>query len=416
MSNSLHGQDRQGVENSDLEKLKIDRSAQRTAGRFRRRIPWRFVFFALAVLLGVAAAMRWFSRGIEVETATVKRVYPSQAYTLLSATGYVVPQTKADVASKATGRLERLDVQEGSHVRKGQVIAELEDEDVVAGRKQAAANIHLAEAEEKEARAELTESDLRLRRAQALIEKNFIARQALDAEIARNDRARAALNSARARIAAAQAEFEAARVAEEYTRIRAPFDGIILTKNADIGDVVAPFSSSIDSKAAVVTMADMDTLEVEADVSESNLLKVEVGQPCEIELDALPDRKLRGRVNRIVPTVDRSKATILVKVSFVDKDERLLPDMSAKVAFLSKPLSAEERKPRKAVPSAAIVKNPGPSVFVVEQERVKRVPVETGMTFDDFIEIRRGLQAGDEVVVDPPAALKDGARIRERSD
>lgn len=404
------------MDDGDLEKLKIDRGTTPSAPAYGRRplsASKKFALSALLVIITLLAATRWWNQGMEVETARVKRIFPSQAYTLLNATGYVVPQTRADVASKATGRLENLVVEEGSHVTKGQVIARLEDEDVIANRQQAQANVLVAEATLAEAQAELVESNLSLRRAKALVAKNFVARQTLDTEIARNGKARAAVRRAKAGIAAAQAALESARVAEEYTRIKAPFDGIILTKNADIGDVVAPFSSSVDSKAAVVSMADMETLEVEADVSESSLLKVDVGQPCEIELDALPQRKFRGKVNRIVPTVDRSKATVLVKVGFVDRDPRILPEMSAKVAFLSQPLSDQERKPIAAVTSSALVRKDEATIaFVMRQERVNRVAVVSGRTFDDYTEIEKGLETGDEVVVNPPENLKDGSRVR----
>jgi tetratricopeptide (TPR) repeat protein len=148
----------------------------------------------------------------------------------------------------------------------------------------------------------------------------------------------AALSGYKASIAAAEANLRVARVAVEQTLIRAPFDGVVLTKNANVGDVITPFSSALGSQAAVVTMADMSTLEVEADVSEANLAKVKVGQPCEIQLDALPDQRFRGIVQRTVPTVDRAKATVMVKVRFVEPDARILPEMSAKVAFLEKEL------------------------------------------------------------------------------
>ncbi len=154
---------------------------------------------------------------------------------------------------------------------------------------------------------------------------------------------------------ASEAALKGAEVAVEYTLIRAPFDAVVLTKNADVGDIVTPIGAAANAKAAVVTVADMDSLKVEADVSEANLELVRVGQPCEIQLDALPEARFRGRVHMIVPTADRSKATVMVKVGFVDEDPRILPEMSAKVAFLSRPPTAAEKEPRTAVARSAVV-------------------------------------------------------------
>jgi len=202
-------------------------------------------------------------------------------------------------------------------------------------------------------------------------------------------------------------------VAVEQTLIRAPFDGVVLTKNANVGDTITPFSSALDTKGAVVTMADMSTLEVEADVSESNLQKVSVGQPCEIELDAIPGARFEGHVNRIVPTVDRSKATVMTKVAFAHLDSRILPDMSARVAFLSREIEPGERAPITAVNAAAVVSRGGREVvFVVRDGRAVQTPVQTGRKLGDLIEIRSGVRAGDKVVVLPPERLKDGAAVQ----
>jgi RND family efflux transporter MFP subunit len=178
----------------------------------------------------------------------------------------------------------------------------------------------------------------------------------------------------------------------EYTFIRAPFNGVILKKHADLGDVVAPFSSTIQSKGAVVSMADMNTLQVEADISESNLMRVKVNQPCEIQLDAFPEERFRGRVHMIVPTVDRTKATILVKIGFIDRDERILPDMSARVAFLSKELSPQEQKSHTVVPTSAVVMNGDQTyVFRINDDTVHKIPVVIGEQWDDLIIVQKGL-------------------------
>lgn len=369
----------------------------------------------LIIAIGLLIYSKLRGAGIESEVATVSNIYPSQAITLLNATGYVVPQTKADVASKATGRLEKLDVEEGLYVKKNQIIAQLENRDLAASLNQAAANVDVAKTELMKAEAELKESTLALNRARALVLKKFVSQELYDAEVARHDKAVAAVESAKSAIAAAEAAYQGARVSLDYTYIRAPFDGIILSKNADIGDILAPFSSTMLSKGTVVSMADMNTLEVEVDVAESNLGQVHVGQPCEVQLDAFPDSRFRCSVDRIVPTVDRTKATVLVKVRFVDKDERILPDMSAKVAFLSRELAPDQRKPVFGVPPAAIIARGADQVaFVVKDGRVKEVPVETGDRIGDWVVVKKGLKAGDRVVLSPTEKIRDGAEVRIR--
>ena len=318
----------------DLSRLRIERGAGALSAAVSRRRRRRIVWGAAGVALAGAAALVLTARApVAVETTTVVTAYPSQAYTVLNATGYVVAQRKAAVASKATGRLEWLGVREGSRVKEGEVLARLESRDVAAQLEQAAANIKVAQANFEQGRAELTEAARARERSAELLAKNFVAPAAHDAAVARYDKAAAAIAGFKAAIAVAQAGYRAAQVALEQTLIRAPFDGVVLTKNANVGDVITPFSSAVGSQAAVVTMADMSTLEVEADVAEASVGKVRLEQPCEIQLDALPDARFRGLVNRMVPTVDRAKATVTVKVRFVDSDARVLPEMSAKVAI-----------------------------------------------------------------------------------
>jgi len=349
---------------------------------------------------------------VEVEQTTVTLAYPYQAVTALNATGYVVAQRKASIASKATGRLEWLGVQEGSRVKKGEVIARLERQDVNAARDQSAANVHVAQANVEQAKAELADAQRQLERTEELLAQKFVSPSAYDAAVARADKARAAVGSSQAAVGAAEAGRRSAEVSVDQTVIRAPFDGVVLTKNANVGDTITPFSSALDTKGAVVTMADMTTLEVEADVSESNLQKVKVGQPCEIELDAIPDARFSGQVSRIVPTVDRSKATVMTKISFHELDPRILPDMSAKVAFLTEELPASQRMPSPAVNAAAVVERGGrPVAYVVREGRAYEVPVQTGRRLGDLVELASGLRAGDKVVLRPPEKLKDGAAV-----
>ena len=251
----------------------------------------------------------------------------------LSASGYVVAQRQAAVASKATGRLKTLYVEEGDVVKAQQVLAELESDDLSALLREVEANLLVLAAGIKSSEAELVDSQRDFERLKNLKRSNSISQSDLDRAETRYQKAVANLELSKANYSAAQAKVERTRVELGYTKIVAPFDGTVLTKTADIGEIVAPFGSSSNARAAVVTIADMSSLEVEADVSEANITKVFVGQECSVVLDSYPDRPYKGRVHKIVPTVDRAKATVLTKIQFLDRDERVLPEMSAKITF-----------------------------------------------------------------------------------
>jgi len=343
----------------------------------------------------------------------VAKVYPAQAYTALNASGYVVAQRKAAVSSKSTGRLAYLGVEEGSRVKKGQVMASLENEDLVAARNQAEAQVREAEAGLVSAQAELTDARLQHQRYKTLVAQDLISRQDFDIADARLKKAEAGVASAQARIRTTRAALAEAQASLGYSYIRSPFNGVVTTKNADVGEVVAPFGAAANARAAVVTMADLDSLMVEADVAESNLDKVYRGQPCEISLDAIPDRRFPGEVHMIVPTADRAKATVLTKVKFLEMDDRILPEMSAKVAFLSRPLGEGEKRPRLAVAKAALVTRNGRTVaFVLKGSQVKETPVAVGPALGDLMEVAGGLEEGNRVVLNPPASLGDGGRVK----
>ncbi|MDR5816562.1 efflux RND transporter periplasmic adaptor subunit [Caballeronia sp. LZ033] len=393
----------------DLEKLKIDRGPSAAVPRRRRR--WlRWAIAALIVLALIAVAFR-LTGPQAVETATVTSAYPSQSYTLLNATGYVVPQRKAAVASKGQGRVEWLGVLEGSVVKQGEVIARLESDDVAASLAQAQAQVKVAQANLQLQRAELKNAEVDLMRYRILVPQGAIPATQYDAALARFDKAQASINSDEAAILSARANAQAAQVAVDQTVIRAPFDGVVLEKHANVGDNITPFSSASDSKGAVVTIADMKTLEVEADVAESNIARIAVEQPCEIQLDALPDVRFAGRVSRMVPTVDRSKATVLVKVRFVDRDARVLPDMSAKVAFLSKPVPPDQKQAVIAVqPSAVVTRGGKQVVYVISQDIAHEIPVTSGARIGDLLAVQ-GVKPGDVVALSPGETLKDGARV-----
>jgi RND family efflux transporter MFP subunit len=393
----------------DLSKLKIDRSAM--APVQRRRRPWRRYAIITVVLLALIGVGVKLMGPQPVESTTVTTAYPSQNYTLLNATGYVVPQRKAAVASKAQGRLEWLGVLEGSRVKKDEIIARVESRDVEASAAQARAQVEVAQANLQLQQAELRDAEVNLKRSELLLEPKAISKQQYDADLARYNKARASISNAQASIASAKANARASEVSVEQTVIRAPFDGVVLIKHANVGDNITPFSAAADTKGAIVTIADMETLEVEADVAESNIARITVDQPCEILLDALPGLRMAGRVARIVPTVDRSKATVLVKIRFVDRDQRVLPDMSAKIAFLSKPVPPQDNTPLPAVQPSAVVERDGkPVVFVIDNGKVRQTAVTRGAKIGELQTVQ-GIKPGATVVLAPADKLTDGASV-----
>jgi RND family efflux transporter MFP subunit len=401
------------VANEDLSKLKIDRDG--TTGLTNRKRKSSFMAtLVVAIVLALLLIVYFKSiTAIEIESATVTTAYPSQSFTLLNATGYVVAQRKAAVASKATGRVEWLGVTEGSKVKKGEVIAQLENKDVSATMEQAAASIKVAEANLQQGKAELTNAKVSLKRTEDLLAKSFISQSVYDIAVARFHKSQAAVIGYQAAIGAARAAHHVAQISVEHTLIRAPFDGVVLTKSANIGDVVTPFSSALNAKGAVVTMADMDTLEVEADVSESNLHKVKLEQPCEIQLDALPAARLRGIVQRIVPTVDRSKATVLVKVRFIDHDPNVLPEMSAKIAFLEKEMPVDQRSSRTVIqPDAIVQRNNRNVVFLIKEGEAVEIPIEIGLEIGDMIEVLNGPEPGDKIILRPGESIDNGDMVK----
>ena len=395
----------------DLSKLRIDRSLAPVVRRRRRKWIW---LGGLAALVVAGAA--WFAlqpRVFTVQSTPVVIAYPSQQFVVLNSTGYVVAQRKAAIASKATGRLEWLGVAEGSRVTAGDIIARLDNRDVAAQAQSANANVRAARAALLQAMAEDRDAQAQHKRNVDLVAKGFVSQSATDTSRARADRAVAGVANARAALGAAEGNATNAAVAVDYTLIRAPFDGVILSKSANVGDMVTPFSSATDSKGAVVSMADMSTLEVEADVSESSLAKVKVDMPAEITLDALPNDRFRGRISRMVPTVDRAKATVMTKVRFEAIDPRVLPEMSAKVSFLSQEVTPEQQKPLTAVSSDAFAQRDGRTVvFAIRDGKAAAVPVTPGAKVGDLTAITGDLKPGDKAVLRPDEKLAAGALVK----
>ncbi len=376
-----------------LNSLRIDRKAP--AGRGKPR----WLTWGLVGLVSIAAlAFALWPGSTAVQVTSVLTTYPSQQYAQLTASGYVVAQRRAAVASKATGRLLWLGVREGSQVRQGEVLARLDASDVLAAIGQAQASVRQAEAGVAQATVERINAEADLKRAQSLQ--------------ARFQTAQAAINSAKAGVAVAQAQVRVQQVNLDFTEIRAPFDGVVLVKNANVGDIITPFSSAAGSQGAVVTMADMTTLEVEADVSESNLAKAAVGSPVEITLDALPGVRFRGQVAGRVPTVDRAKATVMTKIQFEKLDARILPEMSAKVTILSQAVSEADQIALLAASPRAVVERGGKKqVLRVNAGQIEVVDVTLGRQIGEVVELKGALTSGDQLVLNPPDKLQAGSKI-----
>ena len=414
---------------ASIAQLKIDRSKPQSSKRRRRTWPWLLA----ALLLGAAVLLLLQSKP-EVQSTTVLQTYPSQQYLQLTASGYVVAQRRAAVASKATGRLIELLVREGSLLKKGELIARLDASDVQAalgtvqaGVRQAEAGVRQAQAGVRQAEVELANADAELQRSKGLQAQGFVSPQALDANQRRLDAARAGQAAAQAGVAQAQAGVAQAQalvkvqqVNRDYTEIRAPFDGVVLNKNANVGDIITPFSNAAGSQGAVVTMADLSTLEVEADVSEGSLSKATLGQPVEITLDALPGMRFRGQVAGIVPTVDRAKATVVTKIQFEKLDSRILPEMSAKVSFLSQAPSAADQLPVLAVNPKALQAREGKQFLLRikregDKELLEAVEVKVGRKLGDVVEVAGlsgALQSGERLVLSPDAKLQSGMQVK----
>lgn len=384
---------------ADLSALKIDRKSKaKVPGWWKRWLHLLWLVVPIVGYLAYQVAIEKARPSVSVRTARVEFLSETDASVDLVATGYVVAQVKAAVASKATGRLEVLNFEEGDRVRAGEVIAELDNEDIRAELEIAEANLRLA-------RADSVAAELHYRRQERLRLSGYTTDEAVE-------NATAAYLGAAARVEAAAAMVKAARVALDNTIIKAPFAGTVLTKHADVGEMVAPFASASSSKGAVVTIADMSSLQVEADVSESNIQRVKPGGACRIILDAYPAITYLGKVNKIVPTADRARATVMVKIAFDRLDERVLPEMSARVSFLPEAGDEKTAEPVLAAPQTAVTMREGqPIVFVVENGAVRAVSVRIGRNLGEVVEIIEGLEAGAEVVLSPAGNMKSGDKI-----
>ncbi len=383
----------------NLHDLRIQRDAPARSAGASRGLVLALAAFGVLVLIA-AAAFLLAPKGIAVQTTIASRSGGAIAGGGISASGYVVARTKASVSAKIAGRLEYLGVSEGTLVRKSQVIARIE-----AGIYRAQVQAAKANVAEEEAR--LAQSRRDLERTRSLRDQNVVSQ--LEFENAETD---VRVNQATLESAIAQQRLAAETL--ENTLVRAPFDGTVLRKDAEVGEIVAPASAGGGlTRTAIVTMADLATLEVEVDVNEAYIARVRNGQEARITLDAYPDTSFAGRVRQVVPTADRQKATVLVKVSILDRDPRILPEMGAKVVFTDGDGGAAVVPVRITVPSAAVVRDGDAArVWVVENARVAARSIELGRETNNNVEVRSGLNGGEVVVVEPPAGLAEGTRVR----
>lgn len=398
---------------SDLAALRIDRAARSTSGhRWLRWIVGTTLAVVAVALVRIALPVlkeRLFRTEVSVtEIASVSAV---QSNVRLTATGYVVPQVEVDVSSKIAGRIEKALVREGSVVRRGEPMFELDATDLRAQVASARARAAAAKARAAEARARFAEVVLQRDRQQRLASKGAVAPATAEDLAARARSSEAQVGAAEADASAAQAEVNATATDVANTVIRAPMNGTVLTKPRQRGDVVAP-------GVPLARMADFTSIVVETDVPEARLQTVRTGGPCDLVLDAFPDRHWRGEVVEVSPALNRSKATATAKVRMLDRDDSVLPEMSARVSFLDAPLDPARLKqsPKRLVPSGAIAERAGSKVvFVVESGIARAVPIRAGGAMAGGFELLEGPAAGTRIVNDPPATLADGQSIREKS-
>ena len=347
----------------------------------------------------------------EVGVTEVAVVSPAQAQVRLTSTGYVVPQVEVDVSSKLVGRVDKATVREGSVVKAGQVLFELDASDQRVLVASAQARVAAARARAATARAQLAEIVLQRDREKRLADTGAIAQATADDLTARAKSLDEQVHATDADVTAAQAEVSALSTNLANTTIRAPIDGTIINKPLLAGDVVSPGTP-------MARIADFGSIVVETDVPEGRLHLVAKGRPCEIVLDAYPDKRWRGEVVEVSPQLNRAKATATVKVRFLDRDETVLPEMAARVSFLDAPLDPSKlaEPPKKILPSSALVDRAGAKVvFVLDNGRVRMVPVSLGKPFGDGFELLDGPLPGVKLVSQPPATLADGQAIKERS-
>jgi HlyD family secretion protein len=397
----------------DLSALRIEREPLTTGGRRWGR--W-VVLLLLAAAIG-GGAYWWTHRVVplEVEVATVTSRAAGTQASVLNASGYVTARRRATVSSKVTGKVIEVNVEEGMAVREGQVLARLDDSTIRASLDLARAQLEAARRAVPESEVRLEEAKLNLGRRERLYKEQLATAADMDQAQAEVNSLIARIASMREQIAVAERQVAVQQTALDDMVIRAPFSGVALSKDAQPGEMVSPVSAGGGfTRTGISTIVDMRSLEVEVDVNESYINRVTARQPVTAVLDAYPDFEIPAKVIAVVPTADRQKATVLVRIGFNELDPRILPDMGVKVTFLREDSegAAPAARPMALVPKSAVRGEGGARhVFVVAQNTVERRAVQTGGTDGDRLEVTGGLSAGDRVVVSPPAELAAGTPI-----
>ena len=397
----------------DLAALHIEREPQRPAHRW---IPWLVLLIIVAA--GGAAAWRWIGRArpIEVQTATVAERAAGTQAVVLNASGYVTARRRATVASKITGKLVEVNVEEGMAVREGQVLARLDDATLKATLALSEAQTEAARRGVRENEVRLNEAKLMLARLTRLIKDGLVTQAELEAAEAQVDTFDARILAAREQVRVAEHQVVLAKTNLDDTVIRAPFSGVAISKDAQPGETVSPVSAGGGfTRTGICTIVDMQSLEIEVDVNEAYINRVRSGQDVSAALDAYPDFPIPARVITTVPTADRQKATVLVRIGFNELDPRILPDMGVKVTFLrdDEGAGAPAARPVALVPKSAIrAQGDQQYAFVVSSNGiVDRRAVKIGGADGDRLEVLAGLTAGERVVVSPPPDLASGAQV-----
>ncbi|MDB4974604.1 MAG: family efflux transporter subunit [Myxococcaceae bacterium] len=400
---------------SDLASLKIDRSPQSRGSSALPRVLGSLVALALLAGAGVWIYPRIEAQFFktEVKTSIIADVSPSQAVTSLTATGYVIAERRSKVGANISGRIAKVSVREGAHVAEGDLLVELDAADQQSNVAGAQARVLAADAKVLSARASLRELQVQLERQKTLLTQNAAARSSVDDLEARIATAQAAIEAAIAESRASAAQVQIAKVTLGRMTVRAPIDGTVLDKPREVGETVDP-------QASLLELADLASLVVEVDVPESRLSLVKLGAPCEISLDAFAGKRFRGKVRELGKRVNRSKATLSVKVEFTDDNTGVLPDMSARVSFLTEALDQATlaAQSKLVVPTAAVVARSGQQgVFVVSDAVARFEPVTLGpKSGDDGFELVQGPASGTRVVMNPDPTLSNGQRVKERQD
>jgi RND family efflux transporter MFP subunit len=406
---------------SDLASLKIDRSAPRPKGKS----PIATIVGVLLAVGAAGAAYQWGWPALsavifktEVETTEVITMSPAQASVELTSTGYVIPQVDSAVASKVMGKVRKQYVRQGDKVKAGDVLLEIDPSDQNASIATAMSQAAAARARVQTAKATLAEIKVQATRAQSLAQEGIGPKGAADDLNARAASLSEQVKASEAEAKAADALVGALRVNLGNFTITAPIAGTVVNKPPEVGEFIGPQPAGVAIDMGGVQIADFSTLMVETDVPEQRLGQVKLGGPAEIVLDAFPGKRYRGKAKEITPTVNRTKATVTVKVAFVDENDGVLPEMSARVSFLSGELDKEAMKapPKTIVPGSAIVDlNGSKVVYRLESGIVRITPVTLGPAFGNGFEVQSGVTSGTRIVNNPPQGLADGQKIKERN-